>query len=169
LPSFIFIRQKNNREEAKYAMYSTLTGKAFTPFVFDGTKDTIITFDPDFFEEIVEEIFNPPGAILDEELNNKLCNTIILTQNGKYGLYGFDGKEIIPAKYTSIRFLNQLEGHDYQDLLAVKKDNKYALFNTKGKVMTDFIYDQLSIEGQYIKTVKGTANIKLNEYGKPVK
>ncbi|VFB04478.1 KWG Leptospira [Chryseobacterium taihuense] len=50
-----------------------------------------------------------------------------------YGLFGLDGKEIIPCKYDQLSFLND-------NLIVLEKNNLQALFNYRGEPITDFIY-----------------------------
>ncbi|WP_415324575.1 WG repeat-containing protein [Chryseobacterium sp. MMS23-Vi53] len=55
----------------------------------------------------------------------------------KCGFIDENGKEIVPAIYSSIKF-GQLD-----NIIAAKNASKWAFFNNKGKQITDFIFDDI--------------------------
>ena len=66
------------------------------------------------------------------------------TENGKYGLIDFSGKEITKAVYEELDSLPYKEGE-----LLVKQDGKYGVINIKGSKLVDIAYDQISVDGYY--------------------
>lgn len=80
----------------------------------------------------------------------------------KYGLRYTNGEIIIPAEYTSIKFLKE-------KLLAVRKGPQVALFDTEGKALTEFKYSDVScredgsIQATRNKTIGG-----LDDQGKEI-
>jgi len=79
-----------------------------------------------------------------------------------YGLFDFNGKEIIPCNYDQLILLND-------NLIVLEKDNLQALFNYKGRALTDFIY---TVFGDFhdglAKTRKGNKYGFIDKFGKIV-
>lgn len=79
-----------------------------------------------------------------------------------YGLFDFNGKEIIPCKYDQLIFLND-------NLIVLEKDNFQALFNYEGKSLTDFIYMVFGdFQGGLAKARIGNKYGFINEIGQVV-
>ena len=81
-----------------------------------------------------------------DEIDNKAtryCMAYAAKKNNKYGFINGQGDIVEDFMYEDILFLTDqtdLEG----EFLAVKKNNKYALYSTaKTKFLTDFIYDYI--------------------------
>lgn len=66
------------------------------------------------------------------------------SENGKYGLIDFTGKEITKPIYDEIDSLPYKEGE-----LIVKENNKLGIINIKGKLIVDIKYDQINVDGYY--------------------
>ena len=80
----------------------------------------------------------------------------------KYGLRYTNGEIIIPAEYTSIKFLKE-------KLLAVRKGSQVALFDTEGKALTEFKYSDVSCrEDGSIQATRNKTLGGLDDQGKEI-
>lgn len=80
----------------------------------------------------------------------------------KYGLRYTNGEIIIPAEYTSIKFLKE-------KLLAVRKGPQVALFDTEGKALTEFKYSDVSCrEDGSIQATRNKTLGGLDDQGKEI-
>lgn len=80
----------------------------------------------------------------------------------KYGLRYTNGEIIIPAEYTSIKFLKE-------KLLAVRKGSRVALFDTEGKALTEFKYSDVSCrEDGSIQATRNKTLGGLDDQGKEI-
>jgi bifunctional DNA-binding transcriptional regulator/antitoxin component of YhaV-PrlF toxin-antitoxin module len=89
----VFVSQKQADESIKYALYSK-EGKALTDFEFSPRMDTVITYDPNTFEEIVNVILMGPILKGENKTFDPKTKTIRLLRAGKEVIYNFEGKEL---------------------------------------------------------------------------
>lgn len=123
------------RQNKKYALYST-TGEQITSHKFSS-----ITFETTNRYAVIE---NKIKGYIDSKGNYIETSTVPIMENEaiifvimeKYGLKNSDGESIIPAKYSSIVYLDRR-------LLAVKLNTAVALFNIEGKQLTKFKYSNI--------------------------
>ena len=66
------------------------------------------------------------------------------SQNGKYGLIDFEGKQITEPIYDSIDSLPYKEGE-----LLVSQEGKTGVINIKGNLMVDISYGSIEVDGYY--------------------
>lgn len=66
------------------------------------------------------------------------------SENGKYGLVDFSGKQIAKPEYEEIDSLAYKEGE-----LLVKKDGKYGVINIKGNKLVEIAYELITVDGYY--------------------
>lgn len=66
------------------------------------------------------------------------------SQDEKYGLVDFEGKQITRPIYEELDSLPYKEGE-----LLVKQDEKYGIINIKGNKLIDNKYDSISVDGYY--------------------
>jgi hypothetical protein len=83
-------------------------------------------------EMIIEPIYHYINPII---LNDAVCAIVEL--DGLYGIIDMNGETIMPIQYDEIKTLH----HDTNEVLAIKLNNKWALFSETGDKLTDFIYD----------------------------
>lgn len=62
-----------------------------------------------------------------------MTKTLIFKETGKYGLRNIQGKVLLLPKYEKIKYLNQ-------ERFAVVKDKLWAIIDSDGRFLTDFIY-----------------------------
>ena len=89
------------------------------------------------------------NIIIDTEFNTiitipsveTLDNFYVCIKHSRYGLYDYEGKELLPTEYKQIQFI----GHD---LLAVQDiDGKFKVFDKKGKLVNDIVFDEICLFG----------------------
>ena len=80
--------------------------------------------------------FYPLWTIVWLKSDNK---TLVLQKGDKQVIYGFDGQQRIPPKYTSIDYLSLEEDIFYK----VGNDGNFALFNSSYRQISDFIYEEI--------------------------
>lgn len=66
------------------------------------------------------------------------------SQDGKYGLINFEGKQITKPIYEELDSLPYKEGE-----LLVKQNGKYGVINIKGNKLVNNEYEQISVDGYY--------------------
>lgn len=82
--------------------------------------------------------------------------TLLVRKNGKWGLLNIKGKEMIPIKYEELKLMSrnryrwkEKEEEEVERLeknyVLAKKDGKYGLLSSKGKVILPFIYENLEL------------------------
>jgi len=105
--------------------------------------------------------------------NNRYAKVKI---NGKWGIISIDGSIVIPYIYDEIYDFDysitpKMEGpyidfFDYKGKIAiVKKNNLWGLVNTKGEVLTDFIYEQFFIPNVRLYHENRAAAMKNGKWG----
>lgn len=62
-----------------------------------------------------------------------MTNTLITKQNGQYGLRTIEGKVVLDATFKNMKYLNQ-------ERYAVKNDGLWAVIDSDGNFLTDYIY-----------------------------
>lgn len=68
-----------------------------------------------------------------------LYNMVVVTnEEGKYGVYGIDKKEIIGTKYVSVKFIETS-----QDFVVTTDDNKMGIIASDGKTKIEPTYDEI--------------------------
>ena len=145
----------------KYALYS-IDGRQITEHKFSS-----ITFETNNRYAVVEK--KVKGHI--DSLGNYIESSAeSITDDGitifvimeKYGLRYSNGEIILPAEYSSIKYLKE-------KLLAVSKDSHVALFDIEGNFLTEFKYSDIccredgSIQATRNKTIGG-----LDDKGKEI-
>ena len=84
-------------------------------------------------------------------------------EKGKLGYLNTRGKVVIPAKFDN--------GYEFRyKITAVQKNEKWALINTKGKLLTRFVYDYLKVgnfknSNGFVEGMKSGELVWLNEDG----
>ena len=89
-----------------------------------------------------------------EVLDND-ANLYLISKNGEYGVSNFDGETMIYVEYDQIGIdMGKFNQPDIKNeyllvgnLIPVKKDEKWALFNKEGKQVSEFKYDRIGYEG----------------------
>jgi len=59
------------------------------------------------------------------------------SKNGKLGFINKTGQEVVPIKYSEV------DCHSMEERLVFVYNNKWAIFDNKGKQLSDFIYDEI--------------------------
>ena len=79
------------------------------------------------------------------------ANAVIVELEGEYGLYSYDGAELLPAEYEKI-----LNSGKYSELYLVEKDEKQSIVDLNGKTVQELSgsYDRL-VGDCYLKMCKG--------------
>mgnify|MGYP002859143500 CR=1 FL=1 len=126
LPLYIAGKMDSNNK-MKYALFS----KGFRPlsdFIFDEYElvDTIITFDPETFEEIVQVVVHQDFMVK----KHPNADLLLLNINSKTCLYNFEGKAIIPAVWDEIYTLSGSINY-----FIVLLDNKWGLVDKFNKTI----------------------------------
>lgn len=107
-----------------------------------------------------EEIFNQYEEVSSIKINGIAGeipyekSALKYKKNNRYGLLGFDGKEITKPIYEEIDSLPYKEGE-----FIVKKDGKYGVINPKGTKMLNWEYDDITGDGYYDKNYKNAGYI----------
>ena len=141
---------------SKYALYSIGGGK------ITEHKFSSITYETNNRYEVVE---NKVKGHIDSHGNYIESSAKSITDDGiaifvimeKYGLRYSTGEIIIPAEFTSIKFLKE-------KLLAVSRGSQVALFDIEGNVLTEFKYSDIccredgSIQATRNNTIGGLDN-----------
>ena len=95
-----------------------------------------------------------------EKVTNKEEIFYIVKKSNLYGVLNSNGDTIIYPEYTRIGMdvsaysrNGVTNGHNlYNELIPVNLNNKWALFNTKGEKITDFIYDGFGSQSKISNT-----------------
>ena len=59
------------------------------------------------------------------------------SKNGKWGFINKTGQEVVPIKFSKV------DCHSIEEQLVFVCNNKWAIFDNKGKQLSDFIYDEI--------------------------
>jgi len=102
------------------------------------TESSIEIAAEDWADGQYSESFGTPYLIKDKYL--------VLSRDGKEGLFTLDGKEILPAEYDDIMYDETTGG-----LFLVEKDGKRAYYDESGQMVSDRMYDETSkvIDGMF--------------------
>ena len=146
---------------SKYALYSIdgaqITDQKFSSITYETNNRYAVV------ENKVEGHIDSLGNYIESSAESITDDGItIFVIMGKYGLRYSHGDIIIPAEYTSIKFLKE-------KLLAVRRGSQVALFDIEGNVLTEFKYSDIrcrkdgSIQATRNKTIGG-----LDDQGKEI-
>ena len=125
-------------KDNKFALYSVdgnpITEHKFTLIAYESANRYKV------IEDKIKGHINSHGEYI-ETYKKSIAEdgTTIFVLRGKYGLRSAAGNIIIPAEYTSIKYL-------VRRLLVVKKGSFVALFNFEGEPLTEFKYLSISCE-----------------------
>ncbi len=88
--------------------------------------------------EKTENYIQPENVSSDSEftINNKTFYSFI--QNDKVGIKNEKQDVIVPAKYNSYKVVNG-------NLILVERNKAYSVYNTKGKLLAEQVYDKVNI------------------------
>lgn len=118
-------------------------GVEFVPCKYDGGKKPFVDLDYDYLKLARQN--NKVGVIdtsghelvrcqYDEiKISDAMGEVFEIKKNGKYGLCGFDGKEIIAPLYDKTFYFEDEYG-------LVKLKGKYGVINKKGETVVPFTY-----------------------------
>jgi hypothetical protein len=118
-------------------------GKEVVPCIYDGGKRPFADLDYDYFFLVHQN--NKAGVIDtigrqivqcqydDIKMSDSMGEVFEITKNGKHGLCGFDGKEIIAPIYDKSFFFEGEYG-------VVKLKGKYGVINRKGEAVVPITY-----------------------------
>lgn len=165
VPFYFFGKLTADSTEIEYALYS-LDIKPITPFVFSKTETIYYGYESD------GEQF-----VFDFETSSK-DKTIILQQGDKQTLYDYSGKMLIPNNWASInrKFLPESSEVFYQvqevavmaatDSDATGNPAVYALFDSKGNKLTEFIYTSIGeYKDGFFECLRGEKKVLLDTKG----
>ena len=79
--------------------------------------------------------------------------TLVADENG-YGIIDNQGNTVIPCQYSYLLWEEQF--------YRARKNRKWGLLDENGKILHDFIYDDLDIQGTQVTATKGKQKITLN-------
>ncbi len=87
-----------------------------------------------------------------------LIGEFFVAQNGAYfGFYHQSGKEVFPWIY------NQINYNENQSIVLLKKDTKWCLADTSGKLLSSFIFDEIRMVKKPIKTNEQIIAVRINK------
>lgn len=120
-----------------------MSGKIIVPMIYDQIwqfKNNRALVQKDSLFGFIDTAGNVVIPIKFQRLNSEFHNGLCLAyQNGKAGFIDTTGAIVIPCIYDDARvFTGEATG--------VKRGEKWALIDRKGKLITDFIYDHISYE-----------------------
>lgn len=97
-------------------------------------------------EEILKQYVNVEPIRLKNISSDLMYEKSVLkyTQNEKFGLITFEGKQITKPIYDEIDSLPYKEGE-----ILVKQNNKYGVINIKGNQLIDIEYDEIEVDEYY--------------------
>ncbi len=130
--SVCFIKTPETKNYQMYDANFKATGKSFEAF-----EIAVFVFDPETFEERVENKTMRPGT-----LQNKAAQSLVLQQEGKLGLYSFTGKELLAPRYDEILHYDE---PSQKQFAAVRKAKKWAVYNYQKQKLGAFVYDKLRL------------------------
>ena len=88
----------------------------------------------------------------------RMIGDFFVAQNGAYfGFYHQSGKEIFPWVYHEIYY------NENQSILLLKKDAKWALADTTGKLLSSFIFDEIRMAKKPIQNNEQIIAIRINK------
>jgi hypothetical protein len=88
----------------------------------------------------------------------RMIGDFFVAQNGTYyGFYHQSGKEIFPWVYHEIYY------NENQSILLLKKDTKWALADTSGKLFSSFIFDEIRMAKKPIQNNEQIIAIRINK------
>lgn len=128
-------------KDSKFALYS-MNGNPITEHRF-----TLIAYEAENRYKVIEDKIkghiNSQGEYIETHKKSIAEDgTTIFVLRGKYGLRSATGNIIIPAEYTSIKYL-------VRRLLIVKNGSFVALFNFEGEQLTEFKYLSISCDEEW--------------------
>ncbi len=119
-------------------------------------------------KDIPENTYNETSEEMQDNeaiLNIGKKSYFITNIDSKIGLDDINGKTIIPAVYDSYKLTTPCE-HFSTPLILAEKNGTYTLYNTKGKILAEQVYDKINVYrfGQvYSYTqINGISTIKEN-------
>lgn len=71
-------------------------------------------------------------------------DSLIVSKEGKSGLVSLEGKEVIPINYEEVQIAHSIREDERQIFKVVNFEGKIGFFDSKGKQLTDFLYDRNS-------------------------
>ena len=98
----------------------------------------------DFDKEII------PAEFDREPIQFSKSDLILVSKNGKFGLYSTFGEEILPVIYDHLELVKK------NRILAVRLDGRKGIFDEKGKEVIPFVYKALDyVSDKFIIAMKG--------------
>jgi len=162
----VFLGSKNvGGGEEKHALFSTKTFKPLTDFVFTNWvwTDTILTFDPDDFMEIIQLVQSPQFYRSNNPQSNQPSDALILRQAGKQTVYDKFGKMLIPPVWDSIAFVSSKA-----ELYYVSNNNKWGIVDAKNKPVIsadcDTIYKHVEADLFFVGKAQADKRVKYALY-----
>ena len=134
LPLYI-VAQEDKKKDTKYALFSE-SFKQLTDYMIDYQEgmDTIITFDAETFQEIVQVIINNNSGSAKKHYDGLYFS---LFSNKKEFVFDRKGKIIIPAVWDQV-----LSAHS-PNYFKVRKGEKWGLINLSNKVIIPTEYENI--------------------------
>lgn len=71
-------------------------------------------------------------------------DSLIVTKEDKSGLVNLKGKEVIPINYEKVQIAHSIREDEREIFEVVNSEGKIGFFDSKGKQLTDFIYDKIA-------------------------
>lgn len=71
-------------------------------------------------------------------------DALIVSKEGKSGLVNLEGKELVPINYEEVQIAHSIREGERQIFEVVNFEGKIGFFDSKGKQLTDFLYDKNS-------------------------
>lgn len=86
------------------------------------------------FAQVIEELDEMPPQQIQLEVYYKL-----IEEKGKFGLADYEGKVVVPARYTSVAYKG------YEPHIRVELDGKFGLMDTEQKLLLPIQYSKLEV------------------------
>ncbi|PVY40232.1 WG repeat-containing protein [Pontibacter virosus] len=86
------------------------------------------------FAQLIEELDEMPPQQIQLEMYYTL-----IEEKGKFGLADYDGKVVVPARYTSVAYKG------YEPHIRVELDGKFGLMDTEQKLLLPIQYSKLEV------------------------
>lgn len=89
-------------------------------------------------------VFDKNGnAILDivYDYIYQVEDALIVMKEDKFGLVNLKGKELVPINYEEVQIAHSIREGERQIFEVVNSEGKIGFFDSKGKQLTDFLYD----------------------------
>lgn len=71
-------------------------------------------------------------------------DALIVMKEDKFGLVNLKGKELVPINYEEVQIAHSIREGERQIFEVVNSEGKIGFFDSKGKQLTDFLYDKNS-------------------------